>query len=86
VPHVETLVPATGKPSGGYSVTVQGTGFGDARGKVYVGGFEQSVTAWGDGAVTFTMFNAGTVQGDWDVRVEVAEGVSTNAKPFTFAP
>lgn len=89
VPHVETLVPATGKPSGGYSVTVQGAGFGDARGTVYVGSFPQDplgVTAWTDTSVTFTMFNAGSEQGDWDVRVEVAEGVSTNAKPFTFAP
>lgn len=86
VPHVQTLVPATGKPSGGYAVTIQGTGFGDAKGKVYVGGFEQSVTGWGDSSVTFTMFNAGSSQGDWDVRLDVAEGVSTNAKPFTFAP
>lgn len=89
VPHVETLIPATGKPGGGYTVTVHGVGFGNAKGKVYVGGFPQDplgVTTWNDTTVIFTMFNAGNAQGEWGVHVEVAEGVSTNAKPFTFVP
>jgi hypothetical protein len=85
-PHVAQLVPSQGRPSGGYTVTVNGTGFGNSTGKAYVSGFAQTVNSWADGSVTFQMFNAGTSQGEWDVRLETVEGASTNTMPFLFVP
>ena len=65
-------------PSGGYTVSVNGIGFGKQQGLggVTVGGFPMAPTAWSDTAITFTMPNMGTPP----------PGPGTSRSPPTRAP
>jgi len=82
-PYVKSLSPTEGKNDGGYSITISGYGFGETLGQVHLAGFPLTVTRWTDTSVTVTMFNAGTMLGDLDLKVTTAEGASSNAVMFT---
>jgi hypothetical protein len=82
-PYVKSLSPTEGKNDGGYSITISGYGFGETLGQVHLAGFPLTVTRWTDTSVTVTMFNAGTMLGDLELKVTTAEGASSNAVTFT---
>lgn len=63
--------------SPGTPYNIDGTGFGDKRGKVFVGGREVPVTRWRDDSIK------GTLPSDLSsgpVVIETAAGLITNAK------
>lgn len=84
-PQITGLSPSTGKNDGGYPVSIGGTGFGAAKGAggVFLAGFPLTVTSWSDTSIQATMINAGTMQGDLDLKVLTAEQAWTNAATFT---
>lgn len=84
-PQVTGLSPKTGKNDGGYTVSVGGTGFGASQGAggVFLAGFPLDVTSWSDTSINATMIDAGTMQGDLDLKVLTAEQAWTNAATFT---
>ena len=51
-----------------------------------VGGFAQAITGWGEKGITFTMFNAGSATGPWNVTVTTGEGAVSVPGTFTFVP
>ena len=87
---IETAKTATAQPkpiaafspykligSPGTPYNIDGTGFGDKRGKVFVGGREVPVTRWRDDSIK------GTLPSDLapgPVVIETAAGLITNAK------
>ncbi|HOU52846.1 MAG TPA: IPT/TIG domain-containing protein [Myxococcota bacterium] len=82
-PQVTGVSPSQGKNDGGYSITLSGHGFGDVPGSVHLAGFRLNVTAWSDQSITATMFNAGTMTGNVDLKVLTTEGAWSNAATFT---
>ncbi|GEM_PF-3251202 len=83
-PTVFNLSPSSGKNTGGYTVTVNGNGFGSQQGSISISGSPVSITSWNDKTVKFAMPNVGDTTASWDIVVRTAENVATNPKTFTF--
>lgn len=83
VPHIESMSPPTGKKSGGYTVTLDGYGFGPkaAESEVLVMGTVQEIISWSDTQIKFKMMSL-PYSGIFPVTVTTEEGVSTNALSF----
>ncbi len=84
VPNITSLSPASGSTAGGYSVTVNGSGFGTQQGSVSISGQATTIQTWADNRVVFTMPNVGLGTGSLLVTVRTAEDVPSNAQTFTF--
>ena len=90
-PHIASLAPSSGKNTGGYGVTIAGSGFGGVKGGVTVGGVAiaaASITSWTDTSISFTQRNVSPATGAQDVQVQAPEGASalSNTAAFTFTP
>ncbi|MCW5851662.1 MAG: hypothetical protein KIT87_16435 [Anaerolineae bacterium] len=90
-----TTVGYAGFLSNGESATLQGAGFGTARGQVRIGRsphyaqaaplIDQTVTAWSDSAVTFTTVGTGLAHGDRRfIFVVASSGAASTGFPVYF--
>lgn len=82
-PHITSLLPSSGNPQGGYTVTIEGSGFGTVPGTLSYSG-NQISTQWSDTRVTFTMPNMGDYTGTWNLNLRTVEDAATNTVTFTF--
>ena len=83
--HVMGITPLSGMRTGGYPVTLSGSGFGDKKGIVMIGPATvspDSVTAWTDTSIVFTMPGMGTTTGVQSVDVRPLVGGHSNAVSF----
>ncbi len=84
--HVSSVSPGSGSKAGGYSVTLNGCGFGDQTGSVMVGPAYVSggsVGSWTDTQIVFTMPNMGSETGPQAVQVRPVVGGASNTVTFT---
>jgi hypothetical protein len=80
--HLTSVSPASGSKAGGYTVTLDGYGFGDRKNDVSVGAAGVSgtqITSWTDTRIVFTMPNMGSTTGLQPVTVHPYVGGSSNS-------
>jgi len=87
VPYLSPLLQASGSTAGGYSIHVNGRGFGESAGTVTIGGVALTQGAgiewWNDTAIRITV--PPHPAGDVDVRVQTAEGILVpETRKFTY--
>jgi hypothetical protein len=82
-PTIASLQPSAGSRSGGYIVNVHGRGFGQL-GQILFAGEPVNIASWSDTQVRFLMPPVDSNTASWNLAIRTAEGVSTNAKTFTF--
>lgn len=82
-PTVASLQPSSGKRTGGYTVNVSGKGFGQ-NARILLSGEPVTITYQTDTLIEFTMPAVGDSTASWNLSVLTEEGVSTNARVFTF--
>ena len=90
IPDIATVSPTTGAKTGGYLVTISGSGFGSTKGSVTAGGASvtgAAITFWSDTTVQFTMPDLSPTTGTVGVTVRTLEsdgsGADTNTATFT---
>jgi hypothetical protein len=84
--RLSSVSPASGSKTGGYQVTLEGTGFGDQPAIVMVGAAVVSgdaITSWTDKRIVFKMPNMGSATGAQSVEVRPDVGGPSNSKPIT---
>lgn len=83
LPTITSLSPSSGGKHGGYLLTINGTGFGDAPELVQIGGQPLLVQTWTDTAITAIVPDTGNAAGFANVKVQTFEKAWTNGSPFT---
>jgi hypothetical protein len=80
------VVPGSGGKAGGYTVRVDGFGFGDEPNFIMLGPAVvtgDAITSWTDTRIEFTMPNMGDTTGDQVLQVQPLIGGISNGRTFT---
>lgn len=83
-PTIHSLQPSSGSRAGGYTVRVNGMGFGPEEGQILISGAPVAITEWTDTLIRFTMPPVGDHTSSRHLTVRTVEQAATNSRLFTF--